>query len=245
MALSTDRDVDLFASRELVDVPVKDNVKIFKGAFVGHDRGTGYARPLIAGDEFLGVAYQRADNTPTGHTAGGIRVRMHQQVDIVHALTGVTVADIGKEVYASADDTLGFTPTGNSRVGRVVAVEGTNLARVRCEPVTALCGSLENVPIVSLADASATLTLDHVNRVLLIANSAARTLSLPPVTTVRAGGWIRVVKVSATAAAVTLDGNGTETINGAETFTAIDANYDTVLLVCTGTEWVIGNRNIS
>jgi hypothetical protein len=55
-------------------------------------------------------------------------------VDIVHALTGVTVADIGKTVYASADDTLTLTSSGNSRIGKIIAVEDTNTARVRCEP---------------------------------------------------------------------------------------------------------------
>jgi hypothetical protein len=154
MALSADREVKFYTSPELIDIPVNDNVTIFKGAFVGHDRSTGYARPLVAGDEFLGIAYRQADNTVAGHTAGGLNVRLHEQIDIVHTLTGVTVADIGKEVYASDDATLTLTPAGNSRIGRIVAVEGTNLARVRCQPVNALSGVIENGPVISLADAA-------------------------------------------------------------------------------------------
>lgn len=245
MALTADRNVEFFTSADLVDLPVNDNVQVYKGSFVGRDRATGYARPLVAGDEFLGIAYRQADNTIAGHTAGGVRVRLHQAVDIVHALAGVTTADIGKDVYASDEETLTLTPTGKSRVGRVVAVEGVGVARVRCGPVMGLSGVLENAPVMTLADANATLTLDHMNRTLLMANSAARTLTLPPVATVRAGGWFRLVKTNATAAAITLDGNAAETIDGAATYAAVDAAYDCVLVFCTGTEWVILSRDIA
>ena len=245
MALSTDREVKFYTSPELIDIPVNDNVTVYKGAFVGHDRSTGYARPLVAGDEFLGIAYRQADNTVTGHTAGGLNVRLHEQIDIVHTLTGVTVADIGKDVYASDDETLTLTPTGNSRVGRIVAVETTNVARVRCQPVSALTGVIENGPIITLADADATLTLNHVNRTLLMSNTQARTLTLPPVATVRAGGWLRLVKTSSDAAAVTLDGYSAETIDGAATLAAVDAQYDCVLLLCTGSAWIVLSRDIA
>jgi hypothetical protein len=245
MALSSNREVKFYTSQELIEIPVDDNVNIYKGAFLGRNRGTGYARPLAAGDDFLGVAYQQADNTVSGHTAGGINVRLHQAIDIVHALSGVTNADIGKDVYASADDTLTLTPTGNSRVGRVVAVEATNTARVRCQPVMMVDGVLDNLPVVSLADDDHTLTLDHMNRVLLIANTAARTLTLPAAATVRAGGTIRVVKTSADAFAVTLDGNDAETIDGAATLATIDAQYDVATVLCTGSEWIVLSRDIA
>lgn len=134
MALSANRDVKFYAGQELVEVGVDDNVRIFKGAFVGRNGSTGYARPLIAGDDFLGVAYAEADNTIAGHTAGGIRVRLHQHVDVVHALSGLANTDLGVEVYASDDGTLTKTSTDNSRIGRVAAIEAAGLARVRCQP---------------------------------------------------------------------------------------------------------------
>lgn len=137
MALTADREVKLYAGQELIDLPVKDNVTIYKGALVGIDAAAGYVRPLVAADHFAGVAYKPADNTGSGHANGAITVRLHQMVDIVHTLTGVTVADIGKTVYASADDTLTLTSSGNSRIGKIIAVEDTNTARVRCEPFAA------------------------------------------------------------------------------------------------------------
>ncbi len=245
MALSANRNLEFYASAELIDVPVVDNVKIYKGAFVGQDASTGYARPLQAGDTFLGVAYQQADNTIDGHTAGGITVRLHQNIDIVHTLTGVGQTHVGMPVFASADNTLTLTAASNSRVGRVLVVEGTNSARVRCQPVGALNGLLEGTQAVTLADASATLTSDHLNRTLLIGNTAARTLTLPAVAGAPAGTWLRVIKTSAAAFAVTLDGASSETINGSTTYAGIDAQYDTALLVSTGSEWIIASRDIA
>jgi len=245
MALTADREVQFYAAQELIDIPVDDNVVVYKGAFVGRNRSTGYARGLVAGDEFLGIAYRQADNTISGHSAGGITARLHQSIDIVHTLTGVATGDIGKDVYASDDGTLTLSPTGNSRIGRIVAVEATNTARVRCQPLSMLSGLLDNRQVAQLADASATLTLDHMNRVLLIANTAARTLTLPPVATVRAGGWFRIVKTSADAFAVTLDPDGTEQIDGAATLATIDAQYDCAHVICTGTEWIVVDRDIA
>ena len=66
---------------------------------------------------------------------GGRRNRLHQEIDIIHTLTGVSQTDIGSQVYASDDATLTLTATSNTRIGRIVAIEGTNLMRVRCQPL--------------------------------------------------------------------------------------------------------------
>lgn len=135
MALSANRELKFFATQELIEIPVDISVTIYKGALVGHNATSGLARPLVAGDALLGVAFKQADNTIAGATAGGIKVKLHQEIDIVHTLTGVANTDIGSLVYASDDGTLTLTATANTRVGRIVAVEGTNLARVRCQPI--------------------------------------------------------------------------------------------------------------
>jgi hypothetical protein len=245
MALTANRELQFYAVQELIDLPVDDNVNIYKGAFVGRNRTTGLARPLVAGDEFLGVAYRQADNTIAGHAAGGINIRLHQAIDIVHTLSGVANADIGKDVYASDDSSLTLTPTGNSRVGRVVAADATNLARVRCKPVSSLDGVLDNLPVVSLPDATQTLSLDQINRVLLMGNSAARTVTLPAAATCRAGSWLRLVKTSAAAFAITIDPSSVESIDGASNLATVDAQYDCVHALCTGTEWIVLSRDIS
>ena len=134
MPLTANRETDFFATQELLDLPVDDNVLIYKGALVGLNAATGLARPLVAGDKFVGVAYRAADNTGAGHAAGAVTVRLHQFIDLVHALAGVTATNVGAVVYASDDGTLTLTSSGNSRVGRVVERVSTGVARVRCEP---------------------------------------------------------------------------------------------------------------
>lgn len=245
MPLTQDREVLFFSSQELLDLPMDDNVVIHKGALVGRNRSTGYVRPLVAGDDFVGVAYRQADNTQAGHSAGAVDVRVYQSIDIVHAVAGLTQADLGREVFASDDETLTLSPAGNSRVGRVVAIEEGELARVRCQPVGSRTGLSGGLPTLQLADANATLTLDQVNRVLVMANTASRTLTLPPVANVRAGGWLRVIKTSSDAFPIILDANGSETIDGVSALVTIDGQYDTALLLCTGSEWVVLSRDIS
>ncbi|MFO0840513.1 MAG: hypothetical protein U1D55_18555 [Phycisphaerae bacterium] len=245
MPLNANRDVNFFTTQELIDVPVDVSTVIYKGAFVGRNRSTGYARPLVIGDEYLGIAYRQANNNYSGATAGGISVRLHQRIDIVHTVAGVAIADLGRDVYAIDDSTLITTPLSGSRVGKIVGIEGTNLARVRCETIFGLAGVVDNLPIIQLADASATLTLDHMNRLLLIANTAARTLTLPPVATVRAGCWFKLVKTNAAAFAVTIDPNAAETIDGAATLATVDGAYDTVEVVATASEWVVLSRDIT
>jgi hypothetical protein len=93
------------------------------------------------------------------------------------------------------------------------------------------------------ADGAATLTIAMVG-IYTIGNTVERTLTLPAAAT-SAGAWYTVVKTSADAAAVILDGNADETINGAATFAEIDAQYDSATVVCDGTEWWVVSKNIA
>ena len=133
MALTADADIKFYSSNELIDLPVEANTVIYKGALVGINATTGYARPLVAGDAFAGLAYRKADNS--GGSAGARNVRLFQGIDIVATISGVSQTDVGAVVYASDDATLTLTAAGNSRIGRIVAIEGTDLVRVRLQPV--------------------------------------------------------------------------------------------------------------
>lgn len=133
MALTADADIKFYSSNELIDLPVEAGTVIYKGALVGLNGANGYARPLAAGDAFAGLAYRKADNG--SGNAGDKTVRLFQGIDIVVTISGVSQTDVGSIVYASDDATLTLTATGNSRVGRIVAIEGTDLARVRLQPV--------------------------------------------------------------------------------------------------------------
>ena len=119
MALTANREVDHYVDQELRSLPVDAGVTIHKGALVGLV-GTGHARPLVAGDLFVGIAYEQIDNG-TG-AAGDTAVRVYTLGDFGHTLAGAAVSNIGAAVYASAEDTLTLTATSNSFVGHVVDV---------------------------------------------------------------------------------------------------------------------------
>ena len=98
------------------DIPVVASDIIYEGAAVGSSSGN--ARPLVAGDPFLGLAEAKADNS-TG-SAGDINVRVRHEGLVVLAVTGVTgVGDVGADVYASDDDTFTLTASTNTQIGWV------------------------------------------------------------------------------------------------------------------------------
>lgn len=91
---------------------------IYEGAAVG-ENASGYARPLAAGDPFLGFAESKVDNSAGAAGAASVRVRRRGQVQIpVAGATAVTAND-GPLVYASDDDTFTLTASTNSIIGRV------------------------------------------------------------------------------------------------------------------------------
>jgi hypothetical protein len=116
MALTANREVDHYIDQELRSYQVAASQRIYKGALVGR-AATGYAQPLAAGDPFIGIAYEDIDNS-TGAN-GALAVRVYTLGDFGHALSGAAITDIGRPVFASDDNTLTFTGSGNTYVGLV------------------------------------------------------------------------------------------------------------------------------
>ncbi len=131
MALSANREVDRYVDQELRSFPVKAQTHVFKGGFVGLD-SNGYAQPLVAGNQAVGLAYEEIDNTST--TDGELSVRVFTEGDFAHALTGAALTNIVDAVYASADDTLTFTATANSLVGVCMDRPAVNEIILRLNP---------------------------------------------------------------------------------------------------------------
>jgi hypothetical protein len=114
------------------ECPVAATTQLFRGSCVFADaagRATGTLGPI-----FLGHAAAPADNRLGG--AGAINVLLHAgRYRAQVALTGVALTDIGKEVFASDNNTLTLTPGANTLVGRVMRYVDTNLAVVEFAPV--------------------------------------------------------------------------------------------------------------
>jgi hypothetical protein len=91
---------------------------IFQGAAVG-ENGSGYARPLAAGDAFLGFAVAKADNAAGAAGAIGVQVRTRGRIRLTVAGATAITANDRVPVYASDDDTFTLTATSNSLIGFV------------------------------------------------------------------------------------------------------------------------------
>jgi len=131
MALSANREVDRYVDQELRSYPVAQGAHIYKGGFVGLD-SNGYARALVAGDQAVGLAYEEVDNS--GGSDGAASVRVFTQGDFLHDLSGAARTNIGDAIYASADDTLTLTSTGNSLIGVCVDVPESGKVILRIDP---------------------------------------------------------------------------------------------------------------
>jgi hypothetical protein len=98
------------------DIPVIASDIIYEGAAVG-DNAAGYARPIVGGDNFLGFAYSKVDNSAGAAGAKYVRVRSEGEIQL--SVSGAVITDVGQPVYATDDDTFVFLPTGGTFIGFV------------------------------------------------------------------------------------------------------------------------------
>lgn len=215
----------------------------FAGSAMSAAAADGYAHVLVSGEPFQGFSRDQLRSKDTGASDGDVRWEVDAgRFLAVLPLTGVAQDDVVHKrlVYASDDNAFNMTGSG-SLIGCVVGVAGTNLGIVLCRTYEhQQTGGAFN-GFETLADAAATLTTSQLDKLLLITPTTGRTLTLP----LAADCTGRTFTVKNLAAfAITLDGNGSETIDGAATFAAADAANDHVQIMSTGTAWLIVNARI-
>lgn len=132
LAVNKPRDYQL---GEIEEYPVIAADIIYEGAAVG-ENASGYARPLVAGDPFLGFAESKADNANGAAGAKTVRVRTRGRVVLPIAALAITAND-RPAVYASDDDTFTLTDTGNSPIGYVSRWVATGIAVVEFDAALA------------------------------------------------------------------------------------------------------------
>lgn len=103
----------------LNDLPVIASDIIYEGAAVG-DNGSGYCRPLVAGDPFRGFANAKVDNS--SGSAGDKKVNLMTEGKIYLTVVGASaVTDVDRAVYATDDATFTFAPAAAATyIGKVV-----------------------------------------------------------------------------------------------------------------------------
>ncbi len=134
MALTANRELNRYVDQELRSYPVAAAEHLYKGAFVGVERSTGYVRNLTAGDLFAGIAYEEVDNT--AGAGGELSARVYTQGDFVLPLSGITQTQIGGPVFASDNEqAVGWPAAGASYVGVLVAMISAGSGIVRIGPM--------------------------------------------------------------------------------------------------------------
>src|SRR4029434_5567906 len=101
----------------------------YLGSAVGIDVASGYVRQLVAGDQFVGFALDKADNASGANGAIDCRVQHVGMIQL--AVTSVAVTDIGKPVYASDGATFLLTQSTNSHIGSVFRFVSPGIAIVK------------------------------------------------------------------------------------------------------------------
>lgn len=115
LAADSPRDYQL---GEKEDYPVIASDIIFEGAAVG-ENASGYARPLVAADPFLGFADRKADNSAGAAGAVNVTVKTRGRLKVPVVGASAITANDRPAVYASDDDTFTLTSTANSKIGYV------------------------------------------------------------------------------------------------------------------------------
>jgi len=105
-----------YAVGDYDDYPVIASDVIYQGAAVG-ENGSGYARPLQAGDVFLGFAEGRVDNSSGSAGDKHVRVKTRGVVRLTVAGATAITGNDRPPVYASDDATFTLTSTSNSLIG--------------------------------------------------------------------------------------------------------------------------------
>lgn len=251
MALTANREVDRYVDQELRTLPVKGGAHVYKGAFVGLSGG--YARPLVAGDAFAGIAYEEMDN---GSGADGDKmVRVFTQGDFEHALAAADRANNKAAVFASDDSTLTTTAAGNSFVGHQLDVSSSNhvVLRIQVTP-TPLAGGTMTSELVSAgirhqvvtkaSAAEVSINVADLGGVILVSGTNAGNLNLPAAAEAGTGAWCTLVKTGASGV-LTIEPNGAEQIDGAANNSEMDAAGDSVTVVCDGSAWYCAAKKIA
>lgn len=100
---------------------------VYEGAAVGLNE-QGYARPLQAGDHFVGFSEDTADNVCG--KSGDKRIRVKHCGKIKLPIEGLQLNHVGQPVFASDDNTFTLKSEHNSRVGVVYRWESDGVGIV-------------------------------------------------------------------------------------------------------------------
>lgn len=152
---------------------------------------------------------------------------------------------IGADVYPAASGKVGSTVQGE-RIGIAMEAATADGDVIEILELPAQNNDLQDNGVRALSGATMTVTAAMCKRgIVSTSHTGAAAVNLPPG---KVGMEVTIVKIDANAAAHTITPDGSEKIQAAATFAAVDAQYDAVTLRYSGSAtigWVITGKHIS
>lgn len=230
---------------------------------LNHQGGSQTTSDVVARIEFAGEDGQAADNdyakidvvaadaTPASED-GDMKFYVCRaatntlQLTLDSDVNGILVGDGAASAIISSIGTYDLELTTNTNGASdptIVITDGANGDITLTPKGTGLCNIVGAAFTVTAKTTTATLT-EAEGGIITVTTGAAWTATLPAASG-NAGLWYAFKKTDAAANALTIDGNGAETIDGAATHTAVDAQYDTVTIVCDGSNWHVISEDLA
>lgn len=170
-------------------------------------------------------------NDSGSEAAGG-----HLLIEAGNAFTSSSTSRNGGDVYV-----YGGQPTVSGTVGNVILAYSNTLTGKVGVGTSAPKSTFHTSGSVGMKIASKTATYTAADETIILcdATSASFTINLPASTGVTDRIYI-IKKTDSSANTVTIDGNASETIDGATT-KVISTQYDKVIIACDGSNWHVIN----
>lgn len=162
--------------------------------------------------------------------------------------SGAAITDLGRRQFAKFSNEVQRVPgTYGNIIGTVVRYNSATEVEIQPgvyqRPFAGYTGR-----VIQAATGTITLTMADIGKYIVLTGTAAQTINLPALADVDVGEGFFFFKGSGGTFTMTLDGSGSETINGATTSATMTANYKYVEIVkmevASGTyEWSILRSN--
>lgn len=200
------------------------------------------------------LATTTAGYIPVGAVTTGIPTYVAVSGDATLSSTGaltlgtVAIAKGGTGQVTANAGLNALLPTQTANANKALVTDGTNTSWTTVASASAATSTalglttsfaptvVSSVKAVSSADYTV-LDADGYAVVLVTTGNSDRTITLPTAAD-NAGRILRISKVDSGSGDVIVDGEGSETVNGATTYT-MPNQYDEVTIVCNGTAWFI------
>ena len=195
---------------------------------------SGYAR--LSGATFTGrakgVTREAGDNGTDFATTAFVAAAVAAIVD-----SSPAALDTLNELAAALGDDPNFSTTITNLIAAKPSAADVAAAVAAAGGITGKRSGKSADYTVVAADNGKTIEVD--------ATGGARTIALPDLDATKNGFTVTVIKTDSSGNSVTIDGNGSDTINGAATY-ALKARWEAAILKWTGTAWIsIGGASTS